>query len=187
MKQFLENPSFTPEVQAANSSASMAVCMYVHAVMSYVQLSDAIAEKKIELASLHQACSTANISRILTHLNSPSCDINHKNLQSMTPLMVAVDNNHLEVVKMLIEYNADFNLGNDRFNPVVLAIKKQYEDILTVLLKSGVVVHNPAEGGSPMQLALDIKNQIIIDLLAEYDASSMIEVLFSFFIFFDIY
>ena len=185
MKQFLKNPSFTPDVQRANSKASAEVCNYVYGVMDYSQLLDEIAEKKVELASLHEACRTANKTRILAHLTSPSCDINHKNSQSMTPLMVAVDNNHLDVVELLIEHKADVNMGGETSNPVILAIKKQNADILSLLLKSGiVVVRNPAaEGLSPMRLALDSNNQSVVDLLAEYDASSMIEVGFRFFFF----
>jgi len=65
-------------------------------------------------------------------------DINKGNNNNITPLSVACYNEHIEVVKYLVEHGTDIN-KEDRFDntPLSIACEKEDEDIILYLIKRG--------------------------------------------------
>ena len=153
--------------------------------MQYSQICDTISEKKVELASLHEASRTGNVDRVVAHLGNSSCDVNRRNKTGATPLMMAVQQGHLAVVQLLVNHQADVGIVSEAGDSaLMLAVKGYRADILKVLLERGAeVVNGVVPGGpSPLRVALDTGSgsEAIVDLLVQNDAASMVEVLFSF-------
>lgn len=51
----------------------------------------------------------------------------------MTPLMIACQKGHIEIIKLLLSYNADVNKGTQEATPILLAVINNKKDVLEVL------------------------------------------------------
>ena len=82
---------------------------------------------------------------VLRILLKYSADINCKMKGGWTPLLLAVSNNHLDLVdEMIRELGADPNLPNeDGKTPIYIAARNGYSGIIKVLLKNGADVNIP--------------------------------------------
>uniref|UniRef100_A0A7S2ZFX6 Uncharacterized protein n=1 Tax=Rhodosorus marinus TaxID=101924 RepID=A0A7S2ZFX6_9RHOD len=87
--------------------------------------------------SLHLACGGGHMQiaeLLIEHgavIDQP--DQSHK---GYTPIFNAVENNHIEVVKLLLRNKAKFNIKNaKKETPLMIATKKEYKDIEDLLVK----------------------------------------------------
>ena len=68
----------------------------------------------------------------------PDVNVNYKNSQGTTPIMNAIENHNIHVVKFLIKKGADLNcLDKNDNNPVFLAARYDNMDIFKLLINSG--------------------------------------------------
>lgn len=60
-----------------------------------------------------------------------------------TPLEIASENNKIEVVKVLVKFNADINFSNEPFNttPILYAVRDDHYDIAKYLIDNGAKVN----------------------------------------------
>ena len=67
-------------------------------------------------------------------LSNANVDINLQNLKGKTALMIAVEEKHIELVKLLLDSEANVNLkDNDGKTALMLAIEKNYAEIIELL------------------------------------------------------
>ena len=105
----------------------------------------------------------------LKALLKEGADINAQDSYSGIPLHYAIENNHKEMIKLLLECNANVNAYNSRF--VHRAIRNNDIELLKLLLEHQAEVNTKdADGWTPLYIAA-IKNNInIAKLLIEYKA-----------------
>ena len=75
----------------------------------------------------------------------------------MTPIYVACQNGHIEVVKYLVEHGANINKGNNNNNatPLDIACEKGHEKVVKYLVEHGAYIHE----GDNNDKSLFITNQ----------------------------
>ncbi len=87
-------------------------------------------------------------------------DVNSRTLTDVTPIYLATEQGHKDVVEVLLRYKADLNIqpGMEKWTPLMRASTRGYADICEMLLKAGANVnlssnlgrtalHNAAEQG----------------------------------------
>ena len=64
-------------------------------------------------------------------------DINTKDANNETGIIIATDRNDVEIVKLLLEHNADVNIVSDKIDntPIMIASVKGYRDIVQLLIE----------------------------------------------------
>lgn len=88
------------------------------------------------------AVRTGNIDSVKTLLGINPLLINEKDNLERTPLHWAARNGNLEVLKLLLEKNADVNLiDKDKCTPLVLALYNEKRDVVKVLIDAGTDVN----------------------------------------------
>ena len=92
-------------------------------------------------SSLHDACTKGNIEDVQSLLGQ-GADINRRNADHDTALLVAMRNGKLEVAKALIESSADVNSRTKTgWTPLMVASRNGYRDIAELLLYHGADVN----------------------------------------------
>ena len=68
-------------------------------------------------------------------------DLDKANNDGWTPLWIASQNGHLEVVRLLVEAGADMymavNTGGGAVTPLWIARRRDHDDIVWILLRAG--------------------------------------------------
>ena len=106
--------------------------------------------------------------QIVSHLLlQNSVGINNHTVFGFTPLIYAVDRGHIEITKLLLEYNANPNIGDGRGEiPLLLAVKKNNVEMAKLLIahNADVTIRN-ANGFTPLRWATIKKNEEMLALL----------------------
>lgn len=121
------------------------------------------------------ACGHLESSRALLNLGA---DPDTKNKLGDSPLHKAVENNQISLVQLLLEYQADPNIQqSDGNTPLHYCCIKDYINIATLLLKfkANPNIQEKVFGKTPMHVAAETKNMLIIQLLVKYLARVSIE------------
>ncbi len=91
-----------------------------------------------------------------------------------TPLLWAVEGDHIETIKILLKWNADTEYkDSEGLNAVALAAKCGHIESLTVLLEAGCSVNwvHSTTGRSPLSLAAEHGQTKSVALLIQYGAN----------------
>ena len=106
-------------------------------------------------------------------LSAPEIDINARKPSVGTALMVAVDNGKDDVVKALIDYNANANIADKHgWTPLILAAKKGYLTITKTLLSApniDIDARKP-DVGTALMVAADNGEDDIVKVLIDHGA-----------------
>lgn len=96
-------------------------------------------------------------------------DVNEKDENNWTPLIYAVIEGNLEIVKTLIKNNADLNVADEEgWTPLMLAIKEKHNDIIRELIKKGADVNiENTYGITAIMLAVNNEEEEIVKLLVD--------------------
>ncbi|CAH0549306.1 unnamed protein product [Brassicogethes aeneus] len=114
---------------------------------------------KYNRTALHDAAATGNV-EIAKVLLSKDADIDAQDINGYSPLMFAVNKNHTETAKFLINHGADVNLRSSKYNSTALhdAAATENVEIAKVLLsKDADIDAQDINGYSPLMFAV-IKN-----------------------------
>ena len=103
---------------------------------------------------LHAACLDGNTDAVQALLGN-SADVNMKDDDGDTPLLIACRNGHMGVVKALLNNEADVNMkDDDRDTPLLIASRNGHMGIVKALLGKGAYVNMKDEDGdAPLLIA----------------------------------
>ena len=90
------------------------------------------------------------------YLLEKGADVNFKNKNNLTPLMIASQKGYLQVINILIKYKADINLSTDQYKTTALmfACDKGHKDAALLLIEKGADVNmQNLNGGTALMLA----------------------------------
>jgi len=122
---------------------------------------------RLNLSSFHDACAKGSVGDVQSLLDQ-GADINGRDVNHDTPLLVALRDGKLEMAKVLIQYGADVNCRDKvGWTPLMLASRYEYRDIAELLLDHGADVNAKQEN---LWTALHIASsnghlEIVMDLL----------------------
>lgn len=75
-------------------------------------------------------------------LSAPKIDLNLRNKDNATPLQLAAENNHFDVIKKLVDVGADLNTQrNDGWSPLYTAAYNGDLSTVVLLLSQGADVN----------------------------------------------
>lgn len=112
------------------------------------------------------ACTTGRKEFVTTLLKTE--DINEVDpLHTKTPLVTAIQKNDLEIVKILLEHNADFKRTVDDKSPLIWAIEGHSIDIVTILLPKLDNISSAQNNVTPLFKAIQENNQNIANILLD--------------------
>jgi ankyrin repeat protein len=98
--------------------------------------------------------------------------INTRTSEGVTPLMYAVENHHVMVVKILLANGADPNLVDFDGTPALIpAVKKGNPEIVELLIRKGAEINKRDEfKRTPLMYAVWYNDFLLTDMLIYYDA-----------------
>ena len=110
--------------------------------------------------ALHDACSTAHVDKIASLLQESSADINSLDPRGFTPLLVATQKNHQEVVESLLNFGAnvdgdDSSLSAEK-TPLSFAIANSNTDMARLLLDKGAAIEARSKFNVPILGQLEV-------------------------------
>ena len=99
-------------------------------------------------------------------------NINVRDKNGLTPLMVAVDKGHVDVVNELIKLDADVNQSwKDGGTPLYIAAQQGHKKIIEILLAAKVDVNKAIyDGATPLYIAAQNGHKDIVEQLLEAGA-----------------
>jgi len=117
---------------------------------------------------------------VLVQSDSKLVDLNWQDKQGKTPLMLAAEFNHPDLVKLLIEYGSDAFVENAAGGTALhCAVAHKAEDAITTLLecvraseRKRLIDHTDKCGRSVLHLAAFSENENMTQTLIEHGASS---------------
>ncbi|AVP88060.1 hypothetical protein phytr_11350 [Candidatus Phycorickettsia trachydisci] len=91
--------------------------------------------------ALHRAASSGHIKVTQMLLSHKKADLNSKDLKGITPIQAALKNNNTDIMKLLREYGANFNVLNDKgLSLLDISISKKYSrEVILLLYSFGVL------------------------------------------------
>jgi len=122
---------------------------------------------QVTAAPIHDAVSSGDVDRVYA-LISPDLEINEKTFGGMTAIQLAVRDDNLEIMKVLIDNGADVNVGVTRLKitPLQIAARRGNVEMANLLIASGAKVNQPDhEGASALHFAVRSGKNDIAELL----------------------
>ncbi|KAH0560814.1 hypothetical protein KQX54_008797 [Cotesia glomerata] len=87
--------------------------------------------------------------------------VNAKSSSSLTPLHYTCQNGFSDIVKLLLDFNADINIAADFGTPLVYAVIYKHYDVVKILLKYGAVYNVTTKFGGNSLARLSTNSDII--------------------------
>lgn len=104
----------------------------------------------------------------ITQLLERGADINYKNKQGESSLLIALSWYQDDLAIALIEAGADLSINNDQ-SPLKEAIYNDYDiRVIEKMLQKGASLEFDIEGMSPIEYSKQYENMAVVNLLAEY-------------------
>ena len=123
--------------------------------------------------SIHEAAAEGNIKRVKQHLVE-GVDVNAKFKDGWTPLHMAAEGGHREIVDLLIAKGADINATAGAgdgvgWTPLHEAAEGGHKKVVELLILKGADINaKNGDGRTPLDLAIEHKNAEIADILRKH-------------------
>lgn len=116
--------------------------------------------------TLHAAIKSNNFEQVIAHL-AQGANLEEADEFARTPLLVAANNGHKEIVQSLIACGASVNAITEHGSPLHLAADNGHTEVVNMLIKAGADVHaTNAQRNTPLYLAAFRKEAIVEALIA---------------------
>lgn len=120
---------------------------------------------------LHIAAEENNIKQVQSLLDLERFDVNALNNVNKTALHYAVDNNNIELAKLLIEYGADVRMADSGPSLIYAAIHSSDVGMVKLLIEKGARVERRiGDGGNLLHVAVENNCYDMAELLIECGA-----------------
>ncbi|VDH90211.1 Hypothetical predicted protein [Mytilus galloprovincialis] len=122
--------------------------------------------------SLLQCCLEGDVSLTKWCCEIGGADINYCRPNGQSPLIIACEQGHAEIVRFLLERGVDYNKFDKwEWSPVVIACKNGYTEILSILEENGIIYDKCNRfNRSPLMLASEHGNTEIVRTLLKQGA-----------------
>jgi hypothetical protein len=91
---------------------------------------------------IFKACRNSEGMQVVSFLLSCNCEINIRNSDYSTPLLVAAEHGQKEIVECLIQNGADVNLFNSNYDtPLYVATREGHTELVKHLIKNGATTN----------------------------------------------
>jgi uncharacterized protein len=115
------------------------------------------------------ACQRGHIRKVTKMIDSGEVDINFK-LNDATPIYIAAEKGHWNVVKKLIEVGADINEGRWDISPLYKVTEFKRIDLVKLLIEKGADLNKTNYNGTPIWLASRYESPEIFNILLKAGA-----------------
>lgn len=138
----------------------------------HIPKEEPVSKKQQKLNDALYAASIKGRLRKVRRLIKKGADVNTTNSRGETPLMHAIQNQHLPVVQLLVEAGADVNAKNiDEINPLAVAFINYRLDIAEFLIGLGADVnYSDSKGNTDLMSAARRGDTDAASLLLDYGA-----------------
>ncbi|XP_067661816.1 serine/threonine-protein phosphatase 6 regulatory ankyrin repeat subunit B-like [Haliotis asinina] len=118
---------------------------------------------------LHIACYRGHIGIVKYILSLNSVDVNSRGWKDRTPVMVAAEQRHKEVVKLLVQHGTDLSLRDKLGNVVQTACYRRQIDVVKYVLSlNSVDIKNRGwKKRIPVTIATELRNEEVVELLVK--------------------
>jgi ankyrin repeat protein len=148
---------------------------YLKYKTKYLELQKMIGSGKQEdLVEFEVAILNNDTEKVRTTIETIREYINYNIYRSdnKTPLIIAIEKNNKDIVKILLENNVDVEKVVDGDTPLIYAIKNNNKDIVELLLGKNANVNKLDRfGNTPLIIAIENNYEDIVKLLLEKDAN----------------
>ena len=152
---------------------NLTLLLYIAIIDNLLNLTKLLIEKGVDINSLKYRDSFLNLaiinksSGIAKLLIEKGANINIQNYNNKTPLELAIDNDLIDIVKILIK-----KISEETNNPELhIAIRYESTKIVNLLINEGVDINKPDNSGNtPLQSAIKNKLSEIAEILIEKGA-----------------
>jgi pectate lyase len=124
-------------------------------------------QAKLTETSIHWAARQGVLAKVEEFLED-GIDVNAKDSQGMTPLLLAVQRGHKDIIDLLIAKKADVNVKNETGQtPLDLAVRQNNKDIVELLIANDADIDaKNDEGQTPLDIAISQNRSEVVKLLA---------------------
>jgi ankyrin repeat protein len=125
--------------------------------------------KKKGTETLFNACQDGDLRKAKSLIRNDPGLIDVYDPSGSTPLLVSVENGHLNIAEILIYRGANVNMsGNLGVTPLHLAAERGFTDMVKLLVQKGAMVKAKDEmGASPLHYAVEKGKAEIVQILLE--------------------
>ena len=158
----------------ASSLAELELESSITVKQAQSSLENVLCEKngKLYAKSLLNACRDGVLDKVKSLIENNAVDIESKDGFNQTPLSVACEKGHLEVVKFLVKHNADIE-SKDFLNrtPLRLACEEGHLKVVKLLVECNADIENKdKQGMTPLSWACREGHLEVVKFLAEHSA-----------------
>ena len=123
--------------------------------------------------SFYKAVEEGDTETVKKLIRSQNVNVNKADINGSTPLFMAAQNGHLEVLKLLIEQEASIDqIDTDRWTPLLVAVANGHLEVVKLLIEKGASIHQiRTDGWTPLLLAAQNGHLEVAKLLIEKEAS----------------
>jgi len=106
-------------------------------------------------------------------------NVNTENLFGLTPLLAAIKNKNINIIKLLLQNKADVNKATNDLTPLKFSIMIENKDIVELLMSNGAQINKKINNQTPLTWAISTHNKEIVKIIFKNGAKINERVLYN--------